>query len=99
MKKTGLSVLEIHVLVRLVSGSKTAEQLRKNLGANYAELLQALKKLVLKKRIERKKGYPTRYKLSDSSLLLAKKLRAKHDMSDLLSDPCSIPTPASMKKE
>ncbi|MBU0636075.1 hypothetical protein KKE06_03545 [Candidatus Micrarchaeota archaeon] len=99
MRKTGLSVLEIQILVRLVSGSKTAEQLQKNLSANYAELLLALKKLVLKKRIERKKGYPTCYKLSDSSMLLAKKLRAKHDMSDLLSDPCSISVPASMQKE
>lgn len=85
-----VSSLEEQVLVRLVSGSKTAEELKKILAANYAELLTAIRHLLLKKRIERKKGYPTRYQLSDSSLLLAKKLRARYDMSDLLNDPCSI---------
>lgn len=93
MKIPSLSPLEIQVLIRLVSGSKTVLELKDGSGANYAELLGAVKNLSLKKRIERKKGFPTKYTLSDSTLLLAKRLRAKHDMSDLFTDPCHIDVP------
>ncbi len=92
MKKNKLSALEQQLLIRLVAGSKTADELQKALHANYAELLKAIKQLLLAKKIERKKGFPTKYQISDSALFLAKKLRAKHDMSDLLSDPCMLPS-------
>lgn len=91
MKKNKLSVLEQQLLIRLVAGSKTADELQKVLRSNYSELLQAIKHLLLEKKIERKKGYPTKYHISDSTLFLAKKLCAKHDMSDLLADPCLLP--------
>lgn len=95
MKKSKLSALEQQLLIRLVAGSKTADELQKALHANYAELLNAIKQLLLAKKIERKKGFPTKYQISDSALFFAKKLRAKHDMSDLLSDPCVLPGTAT----
>lgn len=100
MKKNNLSVLEQQLLIRLVAGSKTADELHKMLHTNYYELLHAIKQLLLEKKIERKKGYPTKYQISDSALFLAKKLRAKHDMSDLLTDPCLLPgSPSSQNQE
>jgi hypothetical protein len=90
MRKNNLGPLEQQVLIRLVAGSKTADELQRALRANYSELLLAIKQLLLAKKIERKKGYPTRYQISDSALFLAKQLRAKHDMGDLLTDPCVL---------
>lgn len=90
-----LNSLDEHVLVQLVSGAKTVPELKKLTNAHYAELLQSVRQMVLEKQIERKKGFPTQYRLSEKSLFAAKKLRAKLDMSDLLTDPCEVVPPVS----
>ena len=95
IKRVALSSLEKELLIRLVAGSKTADELQKAMHANYAQLLLGIKHLLLQKKIERKRGYPTRYQLSESALMLAKKLRTQLDMSDLLTDPCMVPDSVS----
>ncbi|MFH0955045.1 MAG: hypothetical protein V1777_02990 [Candidatus Micrarchaeota archaeon] len=85
-----LTALQEMVLVHLVGGAKTIEELRGVTNANYADLVSCMRSLVIEKVLDKKKGFPTKYRIAEDSLFLAKKLRAKLDMSDLLTDPCSV---------
>lgn len=93
-----LSGLQEMVLVQLVGGAKTIEELRKVTNANYADLVLCMRSLVLEKTLDKKKGFPTKYRIGEDALFLAKKLRAKHDMSDLMTDSCSVDAPLVMSK-
>lgn len=90
MTDVKLSTGQERLLVQLVSSSKTLEEIHGRIHVPYRDLMQATKELLLRGAIERKKGYPTYYRISKDFHLVAKKLRAKVDMSDLMDDPCDI---------
>ncbi len=90
MTVSKLSSVQEQVLVQLVSKAKTLEEIREKTKYTYREVMTAVKELLLWKAIERKKGFPTTYRITKEFQLTAKKLRAKFDMSDLLDDPCDI---------
>ena|SRR3989338_1225749 len=85
-----LSSCQEQILVQLVSKAKTIEELRAKTNYSYREVMTEVKDLLLKGAIEKKKGFPTTYRIAKSFQMVAKKLRAKFDMSDLLDDPCDI---------
>jgi predicted transcriptional regulator len=90
MTTSKLSTCQEQILVQLVSSAKSVEELRQRTGFAYGEIMDAVKGLLLQHAIERKKGFPTAYRITKEFQLVAKKLRAKFDMSDLLDDPCDI---------
>ena len=90
MTTSKLSSVQEQVLVQLVSKAKTIEEIRNKTNYSYKDLMAAVKELQLKNAIERKKGFPTQYRIAKEFQVVAKKLRAKFDMTDLLDDPCDI---------
>mgnify|MGYP000335993979 CR=1 FL=1 len=58
------SELQKRIAISLINGSKTAEDLAKELNASYAEIIDELKKMMKLNLIE-KEGFPTKYKLKE----------------------------------
>lgn len=90
MTTTKLSTCQEQILVQLVSSAKSVEEIRQRTGFAYGTVMEAVKDLLFKHAVERTKGFPTAYRITKEYHMVAKKLRAKFDMSDLLDDPCDI---------
>ncbi|GEM_PF-3470028 len=90
MTQAKMSPCQEQVLVQLVSKTKTLEEIHEKTSLPYREVMTAAKQLILQGAIEKKQGFPTRYRITKPFQMVAKKLRAKFDMSDLLDDPCDI---------
>jgi predicted transcriptional regulator len=78
-----LEEFEERIFLFLLGTGKTIEEINSETSIPYNKLMQKINKLLKEKKIKKLPGYPTKYALEKQSELIAKRILAKRDFSDL----------------
>ncbi|GEM_PF-5218113 len=87
-KQLQLEAFEEKIFLILLGEGKTIEEMHKETGIGYANLIEKTNRLLKEKKIKKLAGFPTRFALAQETKKIAKKILAKRDFSDLEKITC-----------